>query len=325
VERSQNLSTENSCDALNERAVTISKKPLSGRPWPFAFPPNQLPDVNLMTMDRMTPLMWASAHGNQPLVEWLLDNGALPDGDAVVEAALAGEKEIIAILFKRGVRLDTSSLRRVAEMNKPAMTEFLIENAGLENDNYRLVWAVQFANPSYVSRLLESGADANFLRSHIDTYPLVAAIRRSNLEILSILLEHQAIAELQDLVEASFQGSDMVRLIAQQGVDPNSKFTMSHEFPFVISQIGDTPMTSVVGEDSINPIKVLLENGADLTTTGRDQMTPLVAAADACAYFSSKYIMVAMEHVTDEERHAATMAAQKSGCLLLADYLRSLQ
>jgi ankyrin repeat protein len=325
VENSQNLSTEHACDALNKLAGSAPEKPLANltnRPWPFSFPPNQLPDVNRITPDGITPLMWAAAHGNEALANWLLDNGALPDGDAIVAASLANKKEIIAVLLKHGARLDTSSLQRVAAMNSPAMIEFLIENASLENDNYRLVWAVRFANPSYVRALLESGADANFLRSRIDNYPLVEAIRRGNLEIISILLEHHAIAELQDLVEASFQGSDTARLIVQQGVDPNANFSMSHEFPFFVSKIGDTPMTAVVRENSINTIKALLDNGADLTTRGRSQMTPLVAAADACAYFSSKYIIEQKGEVPNEERNAAIIAAQRGGCPLLAAFLR---
>ena len=322
VEKSQNLSVEHRCDPLNERSGSTAAKPLSDRPWPFAYPPNQLTDVNSLTTDRITPLMWAAAHGNNALVTWLLDHGALPDGDAVVEAALAEKTEIVSILLNHGARLDASSLRRVAKMNKPAMIEFMIENAKLESDHYRLVWAVRFARLPYILKLLESGADANFLRSQIANYPLVEAIRRGNLDILSILLEHHAIAALQDVVEASFQGADMVHLIVQQGVDPNARFSMSHEFPFFISKINDTPLTAIVGEDSIVPIAALLENGADLATTGRNQMTPLVAAAHACAYFSSKYIMANMAGVSNDERSAAIRAAINSGCPLLADFLR---
>jgi hypothetical protein len=111
----------------------------------------------------------------------------------------------------------------------------------------------------------------------------------------------------------------------QQGVDPNAQFSMSHEFPFFISKINDTPLTAIVGEDSIAPIAALLENGADLAATGRNQMTPLVVAAHACAYFSSKYIMAHMDGVPTDERHAAIRAAQEGGCPLLADFLRRFQ
>ncbi|MCP4197683.1 MAG: hypothetical protein GY762_11090 [Proteobacteria bacterium] len=322
VEKSQNLSMEHRCDTLNERPDSTAHEPLSTRPWPFSYPPNQLPDVNRMTRDRISPLMWAAAHGNSSLVKWLLDHGALPDGDAVVEAALAEKAEIISVLLTGGARLDASLLQRVAKMNKPAMIEFLIEKATLENDHYRLVWATRFASVAYIRRLLKAGADANFLRSQIDTYPVVEAIRRGNLEILSILLEYHAVVALRDLVEASFQGADMVRLIVQQGVDPNGKFSTSHEFSSFISKIDDTPMTTIVGEDTILPIKALLENGADLATTGRGQMTPLVAAAQACAYFSSKYILTKMDSVSNDERGAAIRAAQKGDCPLLADFLR---
>jgi hypothetical protein len=160
VKQVTDMRVARSCDELNPVPQRAPVAPLSIRSWPFAVPPEFLSDVNVLSDDQISPLSWAAARGDSALVTNLLERGAFADADAVVEAAVAGHGAVVGLLLERGARIDADTIARVAASGNAGLVRQLIENAQIENDQYRLVWAVRFGEASLVRDLLKTGGNA---------------------------------------------------------------------------------------------------------------------------------------------------------------------
>ena len=229
----------------------------------------------------------------------------------------------MTLLFGQGAQLNAKILSLVCHEGKKKMCHWLIGQAPVEDERYRLVWAARFSGMTHLNQVIEKQKDVNYFRPYIGEYPLAVAIHRGDCEIVRALLGAGAKAGLVDLIEAAYQGEAMTSLIVEQGIDPNRRLTMKEAMRFSADWAGETPLTAVAGDDAVGPLRALQQSGASLSRKNEQGQTPLVAAASACAYFSTKYIAGELGTISSEERLAARTAAQRNRCVLLAAWLRA--
>lgn len=171
----------------------------------------------------------------------LLKNGADPDitstnnTTALFLAAKTGNVEVAKILIDRGADIDIATA----------------------NDQTPLYTAIQKKNNDIALALLAAGADPNKKADwgSSKSSPLEAAARNNNPDIIMALLEAGAVLEpasrdLCDLVNYAAQHPEVLRMIAESGVDLNQ--------PDLLKRY---PLDIVVRKGNPDSIQYLLERG----------------------------------------------------------------
>lgn len=139
--------------------------------------------VDALDEDGWTPLLWASAHGNEETVEALLDAGA--DRGAATRRERQG------------------ALTLAAKWNRVEVVERLLRR-GLPPDARdsigwsALMWASLQGRTDVARSLLDGGATLGIVDSDGNT-PLILAARRGRLETVRLLLERGARADARDV------------------------------------------------------------------------------------------------------------------------------
>lgn len=138
-------------------------------------------DVNAISVDGVTPLMYAVQEANIPMLILLLDAGALPDKKgpgvppAIFTAAEAGYEGIVGILLSAGADPDISD-----NLGQSALM------IACKYNDFRIAWM-----------LLEGGANPNLLDAGGNS-ALQFAASHSAYECASLLLNRRTIAHIKN-------------------------------------------------------------------------------------------------------------------------------
>ncbi|KAB8214174.1 ankyrin repeat-containing domain protein [Aspergillus novoparasiticus] len=200
-------------------------------------------DINRQVGGVCTPILGAVGHGNVDVVEYLLTTGvdldvALEgfwDYDPLELAAHEGHAEVVKLLLRHGVDPNKSSALALATgMGK-------LEAARV---------------------LLEAGANIERICTRNQMDALFNAVDRGNATVVSLLIEYGANLERRDndgmtplAYAAFFRRPEAAEVLLNHGANVNA-----------LSQ-GLTALSWAIDEGKVPMVKLLLENGADLTIT----------------------------------------------------------
>jgi ankyrin repeat protein len=164
----------------------------------------------------LTPLKSAALQGNDEIVKFLLDKGALvnpkdKDNDSDGQPMLMCVKKIstLKILIESGAKIDdtdnwgNTSLKIAAHLNyKDAVTTLISygarPNIKGEEGNTALLEAAMKGNTEIIQILIESGADIDH-RNNDGTTALMLAASHDNLESVKLLVNAGANIKVEDL------------------------------------------------------------------------------------------------------------------------------
>lgn len=170
-------------------------------------------NVNLNTIDRVSPLHAACTRGHTACAKLLLENGANIDSQtvhgqtALAEACARGHGACVSLLLQRGAAsfgtsLASSPIHRAAYKDHWECIEQLVQfgadvDQHIDQSGTPLNIACKNQQLSTVRKLLQLGASVNSMVSGESA--LHTAARLSCPEIVSTLLEHGADHTLRDL------------------------------------------------------------------------------------------------------------------------------
>ncbi len=193
-------------------------------------------DVNARSDELRTPLMIAAGRpGGAPVVKLLLDHGAKPDpnrhpaseSSALIEAATAGDAEIMQLLIARGadVKAAAQPALAMAIANRCPKCFELLAAGQPDKAAYTgaLGEAAIFADATFVRRLLDLGADVNAVDGAGRT-PLMYAAGSDlvPLDVVKLLVERGANVNVKvghpNSVDTGWTVLDIARLRGQTPV-----------------------------------------------------------------------------------------------------------
>ncbi|KAI0544940.1 hypothetical protein F4679DRAFT_588962 [Xylaria curta] len=244
--------------------------------------------------DRGPALTIAAVSNNVPMLELLLDEGALIDGRdkkdacALDQAILRKNIEAVKYLVNRGAKLDfcgsifNTPLHLAVESGIVELAR-IIRKCGRTSDinaegasgTPLTVAILQDSCPiEMIQFLLGEGADPNVQGGEYDN-PLGAAACRDDVEIAELLLEKGAIINRAGknhgtalAVAALFNSKKMVKFLLEKQLDVNIKG----------GRYG-TALEAAAYAGNIKIAKLLLDKGADPNAQGGEYDSPLGAAA----------------------------------------------
>ncbi|KAJ7091786.1 ankyrin repeat-containing domain protein [Mycena epipterygia] len=206
----------------------------------------------------------AASGGHLDTVVLLLESGA-EFGSALAAATEQGHLEIVCLLVKMGADINAgrfnSALQGACAGGHREIFNFLLENnADINAVGNRYGTAFQAAcevgRIEFVQRLLDLDADVDLGSWDDGVNPLQVASCNGNIEIVRLLLEHNAnpnvlyaVAELQE------ERTDIVRLLLEKGADPNLR-----------SPSGNNPLRIACWRGHREIACLLIEHGADPTS-----------------------------------------------------------
>jgi uncharacterized protein len=239
--------------------------------------------VNLRDSLSRSPLIWAAELGRLEASKALLDNRAdleLADYASrtpLHAAAEGGFPKLVELLLARGANINATdqwSRRTPLGVVADAETAVVLLRAGANANNPDLLCLAIFrGDGKLVELLLSYGADTN-AKCGSDT-PLLSAIGSEKWDIVSILLDHGADANLSTPLAAAADtpltaaaerpaSVDAVARLLERGANPNTP-----------DSIGETALIKAVWPGRANVIKVLLDHGANAGVKGITGLTAL--------------------------------------------------
>jgi ankyrin repeat protein len=222
-------------------------------------------DPNARDGFEITPLGFAAANGQVPMVEALLHAGAelnatTPYGTALTSAAMAGSLPVIKLLLARGADINVT---------RP--------------DGVTVLMAATFhGGPETVAELLHRNVDVN-AKDNGGATALIYVARDGRVDVGRVLLNGGAAVDAVDghgwtaLMHAAVNGhAEFVKLLLEKGAKVNAR-----------DEKGRTPLllTATYG-DHPNVLRLLVEGDADLRATDARKRTAL-ALASARGYAES--------------------------------------
>ena len=249
--------------------------------------PRLLPERGL---DGQNALSLATKGGDKPMVEMLLEHGALPgakDRQMVTPlhlAAESGDLEIARLLLGKGAGANAEDmwgktpLAHAKAAGHKAMVDLLVEHGGAQDADYEslLIEAVKDRNVQQVAALLEQGGSVN-TSAPSGRCLLDFAAEAGDLEMAKFLISQGASARRAAesgrtaLHWASGKGNaEMVRFLIEQGADANAR---EHRG---MTPLFDAIFWSQLHENkSLESVRALVEDGADVNAGNHDDVKPL--------------------------------------------------
>src|SRR3569833_2048933 len=194
------------------------------------------------------PLYWAASLGDQPLVEWLVEQGADTSevegqlGSALGAAAYHGHSDIVEYLLRHGA------------------------DPNLQNRSFGNVLQVASlgGHIKAVQQLLDAGAKVNAEGGTYNT-ALIAAAAKEHYNVVSLLVKHGADLNIgtrthgSSLYQAALAG-DTRTVVALLGAGADINF---------LGDSDGTPLYAAAKKGSIAVVQLLLRKGADVNKGGQ--------------------------------------------------------
>jgi ankyrin repeat protein len=226
-------------------------------------------DVNTRGDEDWTPLMYAGRGGDAQITGYLLDNNADIHArnnygrTALHEAVVSGDFEVVHELVNRGADINVNArvggtpLAVAAWNNRREIAAYLIESGAdvsikIEGQDSILRWAAGKGYAEIVITLVESGKCSDELEEAGSTL-LIPAVYGGEKQIVESLLDHGCNVDMAD-------------------------------------KDGNTPLMAAVNK-SLEMVKLLVENNADLEMHDRYGMTALGMVARAGKLDVVKYLI----------------------------------
>ncbi|XP_075707390.1 uncharacterized protein LOC142741953 [Rhinoderma darwinii] len=293
--------------------------------------------------DGQTPLGLAAHQGHLSVVELLLEHGSRHDHSdsrgwtPLRAAAWGGHTEVVESLIAFGAQPDTSgpdgrtALRAAAWGGHEGPVKALLK-AGAEIDHADvegrtpLMAAAYMGHCTVAELLLESGANVNRCdvegRSALAVSCLCVPTGHRHQQLISVLLEHGAIPELQDkegltpLLVAAYEGQEEVaELLLEAGADPDRP-----------GEDQMTPLLAAASGGHAETVRVLLLWGASTDVLDREGRSALLLAAAAARGEESVRVLLDrglnennQDHMGWTALHWAACEGRRSICRTLVD------
>lgn len=217
-------------------------------------------DVNMASSKGLTPLQRAVQHNNVVIAKKLIAAGANMNvmnskGRPILFVAIFEERtDIVLLLIDAGADIH-------------------IKSSSSDMENSALHYAVWKNNITVTKKLIDAGADINYARN--DGYtPLILASIGGSYESAKLLIDAGAslnsrtIDSADALYVAAWKGhANIIRLLIESGADINS-----------ILRFGDSPLIVAASGGHLNAVKVLLEAGVNVNHTNNVGINALKAA-----------------------------------------------
>jgi len=257
-------------------------------------------------------ICYAILHGEESLVQYLIDQGADVNSYSrnykcpFILAIKNNQENIVKCLIKNGVKLNNYKedppLVEAIRANNENIIKYLIECGANINERSRhvgsdtsLTVAIKKNNEKLVKYLIEYGVDIN-IETSLGESALIHAVRNQNMNIIQYLIESGADVNLRlsfnsPLLEAIEGGNEkIIKYLVDIGADVNVtnrdgkspldlaiKNNMERIINYLIyngAKIDDNSLIEAAKVNNLNIIKHLVDNGADVKINN----TPLTIA-----------------------------------------------
>uniref|UniRef100_A0A8H7K4T2 Prion-inhibition and propagation HeLo domain-containing protein n=1 Tax=Bionectria ochroleuca TaxID=29856 RepID=A0A8H7K4T2_BIOOC len=277
-------------------------------------------DIQAFDVHGWTPMALASMRGHLGVITLLLDNGApvevcTSDGSSpLILACARGHSHVAKLLLERGAFISSEGRLKNTPMHLAAcnghleVVKLLLEHeAGVIAPTYHEGTFEGYEESVNLPRGKQTGISN---RSNIvgDT-PLTVAASNGHLEVVRLLLEHEARAATTDRHQrtplhfaAALGNVEMARLLLDKGADTTAQ-DFSNCTPLLCSakknhsevvellvgrgasvestdEAGVTSLMHASGLGHIETMRVLLERGADIAATSDNGGTSLIFASE---------------------------------------------
>ncbi|XP_015231691.1 PREDICTED: ankyrin-2 isoform X2 [Cyprinodon variegatus] len=255
-------------------------------------------DICTCNQNGLNALHLAAKEGHKELVEELLQRGASVDSStkkgntALHIASLAGQKEVVRLLVNRGADVNAQSqngftpLYMAAQENHLEVVRYLLENEGNQSiateDGFTpLAIALQQGHNSVVSLLLEHDT-----KGKVRLPALHIAARKDDTKSAALLLQNDHNADVQSKMmvnrttENGKSGFTPLHIAAHYGNVNVSTLLLNRGAAVDFTARNEiTPLHVASKRGNTNMVALLLDRGAQIDAKTRDGLTPLHCAA----------------------------------------------
>jgi ankyrin repeat protein len=250
-------------------------------------------DVNKADDIEYRPVHIAAKHGSFECLKLLIERGA--QLNFVGDEALSEDAQALGYLSIEPINLALSN-------NHVDCARLLLENGVSANNRYFLgneINLLPFENLKCLELLLECGADPNAL-SRSGYTPLMQACKEQNVDVVRILLEHEAGVNIKTLARFDEKRA-LYYVILGGNVELTSLLLKNGAYLRCISAKTHA-LTFAVSLGRLEICKELLQHGANVQECNEDGLTPLLAACTAhdC---NKDIITLLLEHGADPNVH----------------------
>uniref|UniRef100_A0A8D2LNT7 Ankyrin 3 n=1 Tax=Varanus komodoensis TaxID=61221 RepID=A0A8D2LNT7_VARKO len=252
-------------------------------------------DINICNQNGLNALHLASKEGHVEVVSELIQRGAnleaaTKKGNTALHiASLAGQTEVVKVLATNGANVNAQSqngftpLYMAAQENHLEVVKFLLDNGGSQSlateDGFTpLAVALQQGHDQVVSLLLE-----NDTKGKVRLPALHIAARKDDTKAAALLLQndHNADVESKMMVNRTTEsGFTPLHIAAHYGNINVATLLLNRGAAVDFTARNDiTPLHVASKRGNTNMVKLLLDRGAKIDAKTRDGLTPLHCGA----------------------------------------------